>query len=110
MGVYLLEEIQMALNNKIIENLDGSITSVSTQTDLELKKIAEGNAMLRFDSARSGRNQYDGDSQFSHRVARIPMILVEQMMREGVWGNQERMKEWMNDPVNAPFRTTKGKL
>jgi len=100
----------MALYNKLIENADGSLTSVSTQTDSEIKQIAEDNAALRFDSARSGRAQYDGDSQFSHRVARIPMLLVEQMMREGVWGNQERMKEWMNDPVNAPFRTTKGKL
>ncbi len=100
----------MALNNKIIENLDGSLTSVSTQDNKEIKKIAEDNAMLRFDSARSGRAQYEGDSQFSHRVARIPMIMVEQMMRDGVWNNQERMKEWMNDPVNAPFRTTKGKL
>jgi hypothetical protein len=100
----------MALQNKLIENADGSLTSISTQTDSEIKQIAEDNAALRFDSARSGRAQYDGDSQFSHRVARIPMLLVEQMMREGVWGNQERMKEWMNDPVNAPFRTTKGKL
>jgi len=100
----------MALYNKLIENADGSLTSVSTQTDSEIKQIADDNAALRFDSARSGRAQYDGDSQFSHRVARIPMLLVEQMMREGVWGNQERMKEWMNDPVNAPFRTTKGKL
>ena len=100
----------MALQNKLIENADGSLTSISTQTDSEIKQIADDNAALRFDSARSGRAQYDGDSQFSHRVARIPMLLVEQMMREGVWGNQERMKEWMNDPVNAPFRTTKGKL
>jgi hypothetical protein len=100
----------MALYNKLIENADGSLTSVSTQTDSEIKQIADDNAALRFDSARSGRAQYDGDSQFSHRVARIPMLLVEQMMREGVWGNQDKMKIWLNDPVNAPFRTTKGKL
>jgi hypothetical protein len=100
----------MALYNKLIENADGSLTSISTQTDSEIKQIADDNAALRFDSARSGRAQYDGDSQFSHRVARIPMLLVEQMMREGVWGNQDKMKIWLNDPVNAPFRTTKGKL
>jgi hypothetical protein len=38
------------------------------------------------------------------------MLAVEQMMRDGIWGNQERMKEWLNDPINEPFRTTKGKL
>jgi hypothetical protein len=32
------------------------------------------------------------------------------MMREGVWGNQEKMKEWLNHPDNAPWRTTKGKV
>ncbi len=101
----------MALQNQIIENQDGSLTSVSTQDNIEIKKIAEDNALLRLQSARnSGTNQYKGDSQFSHRIARIPMLMVEQMMRDGIWGNQERMKEWMNDPVNAPFRTTKGKL
>jgi len=100
----------MALKNTLIENIDGSMTSVSTQDDKELRQIAEENALLRFDSARSSRNQYDGDSQFSHRVARIPMVMVEQMMREKVWGNQERMREWLNNPDNAPFRTTKGKL
>jgi len=100
----------MALNNQIVENLDGSLTSVSTQKDQEIKEIVEANALLKFDSARSGGSQYKGDSQLSHRVARIPMIAVEQMMRDGIWGNQERMKEWLNDPVNAPFRTTKGKL
>ncbi len=100
----------MALKNTLIENRDGSMTSVSTQDDTELRKIAEENALLRFDSARSGSKQYGGDSQFSHRVARIPMVMVEQMMRAKVWGNQERMREWLNDPANAPFRTTKGKL
>jgi len=31
-------------------------------------------------------------------------------MRDGVWNNQERMREWLNNPENAPFRTTKGKV
>jgi len=100
----------MALKNTLIENTDGSLTSVSTQDDKELRQLAEENALLRFDSQRGGRKQYDGDSQFSHRVARIPLVLVEQMMREGIWGNQDRMKEWLNKPENSAFRTTKGKL
>jgi len=100
----------MALQNQIVENQDGSLTSVSTQDNSEIRKIVEDNALLKFDSARSGRDQYKGDSQLSHRVARIPMLVVEQMMREGIWGNQERMKEWLNKPENAPFRTTKGKV
>ena len=100
----------MALTNKIIENTDGSLTSVSSQTDKELRQIAHENALLKMDNTSQGKANYKGDSQFSHRVARIPMVVVEQMMREGIWGDQDRMKVWLNDPENAPFRTTKGKL
>ena len=46
----------------------------------------------------------------SDLTARIPLIVVEKMMREGVWGNKERMREWLNHPDNAPWRTTKGKV
>jgi hypothetical protein len=97
----------MAIDTKIITNLDGSLTVASQQDDKAVKKVSEFNQQDKF---RAGRNKYKGDSQFSHRVARIPLIVVEKMMREGVWGNQERMKEWLNHPDNAPWRTTKGKL
>jgi hypothetical protein len=97
----------MAVNNKLIENLDGSLTSVSTQDDKELKHIVDGNEKLKF---ATRHNTYKGDSQFSHRVARIPLIVVEQMMRDGVWNDPERMKAWLNDPANAAFRTTKGNV
>jgi len=97
----------MAVKSKIIENLDGSLTNVSEQATSELKHIVDGNEKLKFDTRH---NTYKGDSKFHHRVARIPLIVVEQMIRDGVWGNQERMREWLNNPENAPFRTTKGKV
>lgn len=95
------------IKSDIITNLDGSITLVSGQDDRALKKIAELNGKDRFHRKDT---QYRGDSVLSHRVASIPMIVVEKMMRDGTWGNQERMKAWMNDPVNTPWRTTKGKV
>jgi hypothetical protein len=97
----------MAIDTKIITNLDGSLTVASQQDDKAVKKVSEFNQQDKF---RAGRNKYKGDSQFSHRVARIPLIVVEKMMREGVWGNKDRMKEWLNHPDNAPWRTTKGKV
>ncbi len=97
----------MSVDTKIITNLDGSLTVASQQDDKAVKKVSEFNQQDKFSA---GRNEYKGDSQFSHRVARIPLIVVEKMMREGVWGNQERMKEWLNHPDNAPWRTTKGKV
>jgi len=97
----------MSIDTKIIQNLDGSLTVASTQEDRKLKDIYDINKEDKF---TLGRKNYNGDSQFSHRVARIPLIVVEKMMREGVWGNQERMREWLNNPDNAAWRTTKGKL
>jgi hypothetical protein len=29
-------------------------------------------------------------------------------MRQGIWGNAERMTRWMNDPDNAMWRTNGG--
>lgn len=100
----------MAIQNQIIENADGSLTSVSTQDNTEIKQIAHENALLKQANTSQGKASYKGDSQFSHRVARIPMVMVEQMMRDGIWGDQDRMREWLNNPENAPFRTTIGKV
>jgi hypothetical protein len=95
------------IKSDIITNLDGSITLTSAQDDRALKKISELNGKEKF---HNRNDQYKGDSVMSHKVASIPMIVVEQMMRDGTWGNQEKMKVWMNDPANSMWRTSKGKL
>lgn len=43
-------------------------------------------------------------------AAVIPMVVVEQMMREGSWGDEAALKRWLNDPQNECFRVWKGKL
>jgi hypothetical protein len=97
----------MTVKSDLISNLDGSLTLVSEQDDRALKKVADLNDKDRFHTRTT---KYKGDSVLSHKVASIPMIVVEKMMREKVWGNQERMREWLNHPDNAPWRTTKGKV
>ena len=97
----------MTVKSELIQNADGTLTLVSGQEDKIVKDLYDMNRTAKFDA---GRNEYKGDSKFSHRVARIPLIVVEKMMREKVWGNQERMREWLNHPDNAPWRTTKGKV
>jgi hypothetical protein len=97
----------MVVKSDLIENLDGSLTLVSAQDDSALKKVYDLNNKDKFHTAHT---KYKGDSVLSHKVASIPMIVVEKMMREKVWGNQERMREWLNHPDNAAWRTTKGKV
>jgi hypothetical protein len=97
----------MTIQTKLIGNLDGSLTVVSKQDKEILKSIADANATDRFEQ---GRNRYKGDSQFSHHVAQIPMIILEKLMRDGTFKDPDRMKEWLNRPENEPWRSTKGKL
>src|SRR5262245_58446204 len=44
------------------------------------------------------------------RVAVIPMVVVNRLMNEGIWGNDERMRRWLNDRDNRAFRTSGGRV
>lgn len=43
-------------------------------------------------------------------VARIPGILVFDLMKRGIWGDDAAMKKWLNDPDNRFFRTRPGRV
>lgn len=43
-------------------------------------------------------------------VAQIPMVVVEQMMRDGSWNDQAAVRRWLNDPVNKCFRIWQGRV
>jgi hypothetical protein len=44
------------------------------------------------------------------RIAQIPALIVNQLMREGIWDNKERLKKWLNDQNNIKMRTKEGRL
>lgn len=63
------------------------------------------------------RNEFDvlHNSDIKHangwtKVAEIPNIVIDQLMREGRWTDRKAMKKWLNDPDNKMFRTTNTKL
>jgi len=63
------------------------------------------------------RNEFDAkfNSDIKHptgwqRVASIPNIVVDELMRSGRWGDRKAMRKWLNDPENKMFRTTNTKL
>lgn len=79
-----------------------------------IEEVQDVEAIL--DANRAAYNQVDerarfGDkfNQYTH-VARIPAVIVNQMMREGVWGDPQAMKKWLNDRDNAAFRTRPGNV
>lgn len=45
------------------------------------------------------------------RVASIPIVVVEDLIRRGIWdddGPRGRLMKWLNDPDNRYFLTKKG--
>lgn len=59
-------------------------------------------------------NERDGEGfgggQMMHHIARIPLAIVDDLMRRGIWQNPERMKKWLNDPDNKAWRTKPGRI
>lgn len=59
----------------------------------------------------------DENTQVGHRkskqmvpVAEVPMLIYEQAVREGWVNDEAAWKRWLNDPQNAPFRVTMGRI
>jgi hypothetical protein len=67
---------------------------------------------------RSNREQYDTDQKFSRKgeldakVASIPLNIFyrDQRIQEGIKGDRDAMKSWLNDDNNRIYRTIKGKI
>ena len=84
---------------------DGAITIRSTQ---DVAPILERNLAQR--NATSRRTPHGDMAQ----VARIPMVIIGELMRSGTLkgdaGDAERLKKWLNDPDHRAFRTREGRV
>ena len=81
---------------------DGGKRIVVKKTQ-DIQSILEQNTRDRNDSVSShGRDMI--------KVATIPNIEVERLMKEGIWQDKKRLKAWLNDPDNRAFRTNTGKI
>lgn len=45
-----------------------------------------------------------------HHVARIPLVVYEELMRKGIAGDPAALKRWLDNPDNRAFRTHPAKL
>ena len=41
------------------------------------------------------------------KVASIPNIVVDDLIRNGIWGDKKALKKWLNESEQTPFRTTR---
>lgn len=80
---------------------DGDTLVAETRQDID--PILEENQMLR--NQRSG---FKGDG--FHHVASIPIVVYEQLLKEGIAQDEDRFKAWLNRSDSDVFRTLKGKI
>ena len=60
------------------------------------------------------REEIDYNSDFKRyreglgeHAARIPIVIVHDLKKRGIWDDPERFLEWLDDPENEVFRTNK---
>ena len=68
----------------------------------DIEPILEHNKYQR-DAWESRR--MSGMGEF-HKVASIPLVVVEQLMREGIWNDPPAFKKWLKQSQNVVFRTS----
>ena len=86
------------------DNIDEKLVVQSTQ---DTAPILERNKVERneFDVQRNSGMKY---KEGWTKVASIPNIVVDKLMREGTWFDKKAMKKGVNDPDNKAFRTGGG--
>ncbi|MEX3555344.1 MAG: hypothetical protein VB131_01515 [Burkholderia gladioli] len=45
-----------------------------------------------------------------HHVARIPLVVLQDLMAKGITKDPKAMKKWLNDPENRYFRVRPGRV
>lgn len=45
-----------------------------------------------------------------HKVGQIPMTVVAELQRQGIWYDDQALRRWLDDPANRAFRTRTGRL
>jgi len=42
-----------------------------------------------------------------HKVATIPNVVINDLMRKGIWFDKKAMRKWLNESAHAEWRTSK---
>lgn len=61
------------------------------------------------ESAKVLADDHEDRGDLKH-VARVPVTVVEQAMREGWYNDQAAWRKWLSDPDNRKFRVWGGRL
>jgi hypothetical protein len=67
--------------------------------------IIEGNKAV-FNATDEHARYGDG----VHHVARIPLVVLQDLKKRGIADDPKRLKAWLNDPENRFFRVRPGRV
>ena len=78
-------------------------TTVSQNIDPTLKLVKELRDNQHLDPFANKQSGWK-------RVAEIPVVLWDQLERQGITRDKKKLKAWLNDFHNKPFRVWEGRL
>jgi hypothetical protein len=87
------------------ENSDGGIV-LETQQNVE-DVVDDCKARMNLHNSKANQ-KFKGDG--FHRVGQIPLVIVVQLMREGIWHDDEALLKWLDDRDNEVFKTMPARL
>lgn len=84
-------------------NFDPVTEDITIEEVSDVETVLEASKALM--NSRSGG--FKGDLR---HVAHIPAVIMNQLMRDGIAQDPERLKAWLNDRDNSLFRTRPGRV
>ncbi len=73
------------------------------QSKQDVTPIQEFNHFQRKETAQIFNSGFQRGDHWRH-AARIPNIIVDQLMKKGIWQDKKRLKKWLNDSANKAWR------
>jgi hypothetical protein len=102
------------MSQKVIYDQNGTVTRVLHTNDdgdpwgdFTIETVEDVEPAI--ESAAILADQHEARGDLKH-VARVPVHIVEQAMREGWYHDQAAWRKWCNDPDNKSFRVWKGRV
>jgi hypothetical protein len=82
----------------------GDVNTIQTVQDAE--------PIVELNKARAShfdeRTGYKGDG--FHQVASIPLVIYQQLVKDGITEDPKAFRKWLNDRDHAAFRTRPGRV
>lgn len=75
-----------------------------TEDKLLVKSSQDDSEILQINRENQKWNDKRVGSGFKH-VAFIPNVIIEELIRKGIWQDTKALKKWLNNSSHAAFRT-----